>query len=149
MIPAERIQKVILEFQLNNAEELARNINTDGDLIRNILTGRTKKMSGKVAKAIINKYPVSYFWLMTGDGEMIQTDNERRKSERLDKKSRTTDCSVCEEKERIIKILENQISELNDRIAEQKELIKYQAKYLGDLKSSEAREPDREGTGSK
>ena len=70
MTPAERIKAVLLEFHIKNASELGRKINVDGELIRNIMNGRTKKMTADIADGIYNAYPVDYKWLMTGDGEM-------------------------------------------------------------------------------
>ena len=142
MNPAERIKTVILELQVNNAEELARKIKIDGDLIRNILKERTKKMSGKVAKAISDTFPISYKWLMVEDGDMYAAKEKNP----LPPPKENNSCLVCEEKERVIKLLENQIKEQNDRIAEQKEVIKYQEKCIEELTRLDAVRPSRRQT---
>ena len=142
MNPAERIKTVILELQVNNAEELARKIKIDGDLIRNILKERTKKMSGKVAKAISDTFPISYKWLMVEDGDMYAAKEKHP----MPTPKENNQCLVCEEKERIIKLMESQIAEQNDRIAEQKEVIKYQEKCIEELTRLDAVRPSRRQT---
>ena len=147
MSPAERIKTVILELQVNNAEELARKIKIDGDLIRNILKERTKKMSGKVAKAISDNFPISYKWLMTDEGEMFLPIKQKKPVETgSDNASPEDKERIIKEKERVIKLLENQIAEQNDRIAEQKEVIKYQKKSIEELTRLDAVRPSRRQT---
>lgn len=87
MTPKERIEKVMLEFKKATAEELARHLEIDGDLIRNLTSGRTKKMSGIVAHAIHQKFRVSYKWLMTGDGEMMEKEGDEPEVDNKDWKA--------------------------------------------------------------
>jgi len=53
MTNKERIELILINYKIPTAEELGRVIGVDGEIIRNLIRGRTKKMSGKVADAIL------------------------------------------------------------------------------------------------
>ena len=142
MNDSEIMAKLLLELRMD-AETLGKSIGKqDGDTIRNVLHKRNR-LSPKLARMISDKHKVNYKWLMTGDGEVFAAKEKNP----LPPPKENNSCLVCEEKERVIKLLENQIAEQTDRIAEQKEVIKYHDKCIEELTRSEAREPGRKNTG--
>lgn len=67
---AERLAQLLLELRMN-AETLGKSLGkNDGDTIRNVLKGKYG-LSAKLARAIADKYGVSFTWLRTGEGEMF------------------------------------------------------------------------------
>jgi len=138
----ERISKLLLELKID-AQELGKSIGKrGGDIIRNVLKGKNK-ISYKLASSIANKHGISYKWLMTGEGEVFAAKEKNP----MPASKENNPCLVCEEKERVIKLLENQIAEQNDRIAEQKEVIKYQEKSIEELTRLDAVRPSGRHTG--
>jgi len=141
MNDSEKMNRLLLELRMD-AETLGKSISKrGGDSIRNILNGKYN-LSAKLASSIANKHGISYKWLMTGEGEVFAAKEKNP----LPAPKENNPCLVCEEKERVIKLLENQIAEQNDRIAEQKEVIKYQEKCIGELTRSDAVRPSRRQT---
>lgn len=105
---AERMEKVLLELRMD-AEALGKSIGRpDGDTIRNVLKGRNG-ISAKLAQAIHEKHKISFTWLRTGNGEM-------RESPKAKESVSAYDCNLCNEKERMIKLLETVVEGQNQTI---------------------------------
>jgi hypothetical protein len=71
----------ILTFLNLKAPTLAKNIGVEYQRIYDIQRGRTKKLSGNVAKAIKSTYPQFMMdWLLTGEGSIFEGEEEHTKA---------------------------------------------------------------------
>ncbi|KAA6300973.1 MAG: hypothetical protein EZS26_002865 [Candidatus Ordinivivax streblomastigis] len=129
------INKILNELEIK-APTLANNIGFDYQRIFDIQSGKTKKISGEVANAIISVYPkFNITWILTGEGEMLnwsygvelpaidssiiipvevwnlikeQNQTMRKQANSLEKKDKQID--------RMIALLESQVVEVKKRL---------------------------------
>lgn len=71
MEPRERIIK-IQEYADMSGMALSEYCGLKEDDLKSIRTGKTRKVSEKVANAIVNKFhEINKLWILTGEGEML------------------------------------------------------------------------------
>ncbi len=133
MDDSEKMARLLLELKMD-AETLGKSLGKNGgDSIRNVLN-RRNNLSSKLAAAIAEKHGISYKWLMTRVGEIFDSGREAGDAALLNTEQGAYVCAVCKEKERIIKLLQAQIAEQNECILSHVETIKYQKKWIDDLR---------------
>ncbi|KAA6327437.1 hypothetical protein EZS27_023575 [termite gut metagenome] len=70
------MNKILEELKIK-APTLANNIGLDYQRIFDIQSGKTKKVSGEVANAILSAYPrFNITWILTGKGDMIKNNQQ-------------------------------------------------------------------------
>jgi len=112
MNDSERMSKLLLELKID-AQELGKSLGKrGGDIIRNVLKEKNN-ISSKLASSIAKKHGVSYIWLMTGEGEIFLSEEEKRK--KASNKSESN-CPDCKTKDFIIEQLKSVVEMQNKTI---------------------------------
>lgn len=77
-----RVINMILERESLKAGTFAKNIGITPTQVYDLQKGKIQNISSKIAQKILKVYPhYSYSWLLTGEGEMLKTEEEKAASD--------------------------------------------------------------------
>lgn len=100
------IKRVMKECGLQQ-KALSEVLGVELDRVKNITSGRVKKLTREEGEALIKKLNIRGDWLATGEGPMFQSAGEREFQRRLDELKSATDTATAlpEDKQRLMQEL--------------------------------------------
>jgi phage repressor protein C with HTH and peptisase S24 domain len=72
----ERIKYVREAFKIGSQDKMATLLNVNNARVKSLETGRVKELTAMEANIIVKKFNLNIDWLLTGNGNILLTENE-------------------------------------------------------------------------